>query len=306
MGQLRAAVRAYAPLDLPPAEVLELLNSMVYELTGGQLVTCIYAIYEPVSRELRYASAGHLPSLLALPGEPTARMPGASGPPLGLGWGRFAEHRLTLPPGAVVAFYTDGLVERRGEDLDSNIDRLASLISADGSSVARVPDRLVETLAEAGTDDDIAILVARVSDTVGQRTAVFEVPPSAVALSEARRFATRTLAAWELPESVAEDAILIVSELVTNAIVHGRPPVRLRLVRAPRELAIEVDDDASAIPRKLHASLEDINGRGLAIVAEIGSRWAARANGRGKTVWSTLPIPGSDPATDPAAQITVP
>jgi hypothetical protein len=233
-------------------------------------------------------------------------MEGASGPPLGLGWGRFNEHRLTLPPGAVIAFYTDGLVERRGEDLDANIDRLATLIHADGGSLVRMPDRLVETLAGAGTDDDIAILLARVTDAVGQRTAVFEVPPSATALSDARRFAAATLAEWDLPGSVAEDAILIVSELVTNAIVHGRPPVRLRLVRAPRELAIEVDDDAGAIPRKLHASLDDINGRGLAIVAEIGSRWAARANGRGKTVWSTLPIPGAEPASGSAASVTVP
>jgi hypothetical protein len=169
-----------------------------------------------------------------------------------------------------------------------------------------MPDRLVETLAGAGTDDDIAILLARVTDAVGQRTAVFEVSPSATALSDARRFAGQTLAEWDLPDSVAEDAILIVSELVTNAIVHGRPPVRLRLVRAPRELAIEVDDDAGAIPRKLHASLDDINGRGLAIVAEIGSRWAARANGRGKTVWSTLPIPGAEPASGSAASVTVP
>lgn len=81
------------------------------------------------------------------------------------------------------------------------------------------------------------------------------------------------------------------TELVTNAIVHGQPPVRLRLRRMPRELAIEVDDAASAMPRKLRAGPEDLHGRGLAIVAQLGMRWAARAHGHGKTVWTTLRIP---------------
>lgn len=79
--------------------------------------------------------------------------------------------------------------------------------------------------------------------------------------------------------------------MLTNAIVHGSPPIRLRLRKTPEELAIEVDDAASAMPRKLRATPTDLHGRGLAIVADIGSRWAARADGYGKTVWSTLAIP---------------
>jgi hypothetical protein len=67
MGQLRAAVRAYARLDMPPADVLELLDGVVRDLTEDAIVTCIYAVYDPLDRSLTFASAGHLPPLLATP-----------------------------------------------------------------------------------------------------------------------------------------------------------------------------------------------------------------------------------------------
>jgi serine phosphatase RsbU (regulator of sigma subunit) len=64
--------------------VLELLDAIVCELGREQLVTCIYAVYDPAAHELLYANAGHLPPLLAVPGRPTVRLPGATGPPLGV------------------------------------------------------------------------------------------------------------------------------------------------------------------------------------------------------------------------------
>ena len=301
MGQLRAAVRAYARLDLPPAEVLELLDAIVFELGGEQLVTCIYGVYDPAAGELLYANAGHLPPLLAVPGSEAAqlpaatvvRLPGATGPPLGVGGGAlYDEHRVALPEGAIIALYTDGLVERRDRDLDAGIDRLAAELGGAGDSVAALPSALISALAPEGSDDDIAILVARAADQQAQQTAALDVPPSAAALSDGRRFAATTLAEWALPPALVDDATLIVSELLTNAVLHGSPPIRLRLRRTPRELTIEVDDESSAMPRKLRAGPNDLHGRGLAIVATIGSRWAARANGHGKTVWSSLPISG--------------
>ncbi len=292
MGQLRAAVRAYARLDLPPAEVLELLDSIVFELGGEQLVTCVYGIYDPAAGGLQYANAGHLPPLLAMPGASVERLPGATGPPLGVGGGTpYDEHLVKVPEGAIIAFYTDGLVERRDRDLDLGIDGLAAQLSADGRSVAALPSALIAALAPEGSDDDIAILLARVGDHPTQQTAVLDVPATPSALQDGRRFAAAALAEWALPANLIDDATLIVSELLTNAVLHGAPPIRLRLRRTPRELAIEVDDESSAMPRKLRAAPEDLHGRGLAIVAAIGSRWAARANGHGKTVWSSLPIP---------------
>ncbi len=291
MGQLRAAVRAYTRLDLPPAEVLEQLDAIVYELSDNQLVTCIYGVHDPATGELRYANAGHLPPLIVTPGETACRLPEATGPPLGVGASQFGEHRVTLPTGAVLVMYTDGLVERRDRDLDAGIDALAAHVRAGSDPVHTLPGALVDALAPGGSEDDIAILVARTSDESVQRKAELDVPPVGSAVQDGRHFATATLTDWELPPEVVQDATLIVSELLTNAIVHGSPPIRLRLRKTPEELAIEVDDAASAMPRKLRATPTDLHGRGLAIVADIGSRWAARADGYGKTVWSTLAIP---------------
>ncbi|MHB1569686.1 MAG: SpoIIE family protein phosphatase, partial [Solirubrobacteraceae bacterium] len=298
MGQLRAAVRAYGQLDLPPAEVLELLDEIVTNLSPGQLVTCVYGIYDPAAGELQYANAGHLPPLLAIPGQPVERFPGAAGPPLGVGEGRYEEQIVTLPDGALLAFYTDGLVERRDRGIDAGIDELAASLQelaagagAGSDAVDEVPGQLVGRLAPDGTEDDVAILVARIRADVAQEAASLEVPAQPSAIAEARRFTTSQLRDWSLPDALIEDAALITTELLTNAIVHGREPIRLRLRKTPRDLAIEVDDATSAMPRRLRAKPEDLHGRGLDIVARLSSRWAARASVHGKTVWSTLPIP---------------
>ena len=182
-------------------------------------------------------------------------------------------------------------MERRDRELDLGIDELGAHLSDESLAVSELPSALIAAMAPEGSDDDIAILLARICDKPSQQTAVLDLPPTAAALGDGRHFATDALAQWSLPDALVEDATLIVSELLTNAVVHGAPPIRLRLRRTPKELAIEVDDNSSAMPRKLRAGPNDLHGRGLAIVAAIGSRWAARANGHGKTVWSSLTIP---------------
>jgi PAS domain S-box-containing protein len=290
MGQLRAAGRAYARLDLPAAEILELLEATVQELGQGHLATCIYCVYDPATGDLRYANAGHLPPIVALPGEAAARLPGLPDPPLGFGSSRFYEQSVSLPPGAVLALYTDGLVERRDRDLDTGIDLLTARIRADAPALQELPGALVDSIAPGANEDDIAILVARISDRSLQRLAALEVPAEPSAVKQGRSFTQSTLREWALPEDLIPDATLIVSELLTNAVVHGHEPVRLRLRKTPEELTIEVDDGSSAMPRKLQAGPGDLHGRGLAIVAELGARWAARPDGYGKTVWTTIPI----------------
>ena len=291
MGQLRAAVRAYAQLDLPPGELLERLDTMVFELVEGHLVTCVYGVYDPAAQELRYGNAGHLPPIVACPGRPTERLPAATNPPLGTHAGRYDEHRISLPPGSLLVLYTDGLVERRHRPLDDAIDELATLVTSDVQTPEDLASLLIERLAAKGTEDDIAILIARAMADETQRLAVLDVAPEPESVHEARAFAETTMREWAVPREVIEDAALVVSELLTNAIVYGRPPIRVRLHKTRRELAVEVDDGASAMPRKLYAAPDAVRGRGLFIVGELSSRWAARADGTGKTVWSTLPLP---------------
>jgi PAS domain S-box-containing protein len=290
MGQLRAATRAYARLDLPPADMIEMLDAMVRELAADQLVTCIYGIYDPATHEFRYANAGHLPPLAVAPGEPARRLAIATDPPLGVGLRHAEEHQVSFPAGTLIALYTDGLVERRGRSLDDGIDLLAETLSSDTRHAAQLPDALIRKLAPDGTEDDVAILVARTDDSVSQRTAVLEVPRSSQGLQAGRRFTTEMLERWSLPPRTAQDATLITSELLTNAIMHGSDPVRLRLRVTREELAIEVYDGASALPRKLKTTADDLHGRGLAIIAELSERWAARPEGHGKVVWCALPI----------------
>jgi len=290
MGQLRTAVRAYARLDLPPADILEYLDAVVRELGEVQIVTCIYAIFDPSDRSFVYANAGHLPPLLAVPGAGTRRLTGSAGPPLGAGPLTLEEETVELPVGARLALYTDGLVERRTRNLDVGIDALAARLEGATESIGELPGALVTALAPEGSDDDVAVLVACVPDEAAHPTAALAIDDDVRAVHQARTFTRATMDEWTLPESLARDAILLVSEMVTNAIVHGRPPIQLRLRLAREHLLVEVDDTATAVPRKLRPTSSDVHGRGLQLVAMMADAGGTRPIHDGKSVWCALPL----------------
>jgi serine phosphatase RsbU (regulator of sigma subunit)/anti-sigma regulatory factor (Ser/Thr protein kinase) len=291
MGQLRAAVRAYARLDLPPADVLEHLDGVVRELGDGQIVTCVYAVFDPTDRSLLYANAGHLPPLLRVAGKPVRRLTGSAGPPLGAGPLTLSEEEVELPVGSRLALYTDGLVERRDRNLDAGIDLLATrLDDASAEPIAELPGALVAALAPEGSDDDVAVLVACVPERDEPPSALLSIDDDVRAVHQARAFTRTTLAALALPETLARDAILLVSEMVTNAIVHGRAPIQLRLRRARAQLLIEVSDTATAVPRKLRPTSNDVHGRGLQLVAMMADEWGTRPIRDGKSVWCALDL----------------
>jgi signal transduction histidine kinase/DNA-binding response OmpR family regulator/serine phosphatase RsbU (regulator of sigma subunit)/anti-sigma regulatory factor (Ser/Thr protein kinase) len=290
MGQVRAAVRAYARLDLPPTDLLELLDGVVRDLETEQIVTCAYAVYDPRDRSLTFANAGHLPPLIAEPGTEPRRADGQLGPPLGSGPFTLTEERLTLAIGTRFALYTDGLVERRDRSLDAGIDLLAARLAGSRGPAAEVPGELLAALAAEGTEDDVAILVARVPDEHQPETASMPIPAEADMVPQTRRFVTATLARWEVPEGLVRDAVLLVSEMATNAIVHGQEPIELRLRRGSDDLLIEVDDGATSVPRRLRPTPEDEHGRGLLLVAMLSDRWGTRPLRSGKSVWCRLPF----------------
>jgi anti-sigma regulatory factor (Ser/Thr protein kinase) len=290
MGQLRAAVRAYARLDLPPADVLEYLDGVARELGEVQIVTCVYAIFDPRDRSLVYANAGHLPPLLTVRGEGTRRLTGSAGPPLGAGPLTLEEETVELPVGARLALYTDGLVERRTRNLDVGIDALAARMDVETGPIHAVPNALVNALAPEGSDDDVAVLVACVPDQAPLPVAGLAIDDDVRAVHQARSFTRATLAEWSLPDSLSRDAILLVSEMVTNAIVHGRAPIQLRLRRAREHLLVEVDDTATAVPRKLRPTSSDVHGRGLQLVAMMADQWGTRPIRDGKSVWCALEL----------------
>ncbi len=164
MGQLRTAVRAYARLDLPPHEVMTLLDGLAMEIDANQIATCTYAVWDPATTTLVYASAGHLPLLLRAPDGTVLRGEEQNGPPLGTGGAGHLSHTLRLLPGTTGVLYTDGLVERRDQDIDQGIDHLAHTLTGPVATPDIVCSRLLRALGvTAEHDDDVAVLVFQVA-----------------------------------------------------------------------------------------------------------------------------------------------
>ncbi|PYC88467.1 PAS sensor protein [Streptomyces tateyamensis] len=171
MGQLRTAVRAYARLDLPPHQVMSLLDAIAVEIDANQIATCLYAVYDPPpaaglgyahTGTLTYASAGHLPLMLRGPDGTVLQGEQQNGPPLGTGGGTHTSHTLRLLPGTTGVLYTDGLVERRDQDIDLGLDRLAHTLGGAMGSPKEVCARLLRAMGvTAEHDDDVAVLAFR-------------------------------------------------------------------------------------------------------------------------------------------------
>jgi anti-sigma regulatory factor (Ser/Thr protein kinase) len=298
MGQLRTAVRAYARLDLPPHEVLNLLDGLATEIDANQIATCVYAIHDPNEGKLVYASAGHLPILVRDESGAVLRADEPTGPPLGTGGWMHASGSIPLGPGSTAVLYTDGLVERRNEDLDEGIASLERALSGATGTPQVVCDRLVRSAGvTADHDDDVAVLVLQHPARTGPdsdlfRNAALELLGGIEAAPRARAFASGVLTSWRFPGELHDLGVLAASELVANSLQHGTPPMRLRLRRTDRRLIIEVTDGDDHLPRRRRAEPGDESGRGIAIVATIASNWGSRRTpGGGKAVWCEFVLP---------------
>ncbi|MFD5115551.1 SpoIIE family protein phosphatase [Streptomyces sp. NPDC058391] len=298
MGQLRTAVRAYARLDLPPHEVLQLLDGLASEIDASQIATCVYAVHDPNEGRLVYASAGHLPILVRAEDGTVERAEEPTGPPLGTGGWIHTSGSIALPPGSTAVLYTDGLVERRGEDIDEGVASLERALSGAKGSPQVVCDRLIRSLGvTADHDDDVAVLVLQHPARKGQDAELFhnaalDLLGGIEAAPRARAFATGVLASWRFPVELRDLGVLATSELVANSLQHGTPPMRLRLRRTDRRLIIEVTDGDDHLPRRRRAEPVDEAGRGISIVATIASSWGSRRTpGGGKAVWCEFALP---------------
>lgn len=290
MGQLRSAVRTLADVDLAPDELLTRLDDLVIHLTEGDgtptgelNATCVYAVYDPISRHCALASAGHPFPFVVDPAGTVAPISARPGPPLGVGGLPFEVTGLDLAEGSVLVLYSDGLVHSRDLDIGRGLARLhealAELPPDLDAACATVMDRL---LARAPADD-VALLMARTRALADDHVATWEIAPDPAQVARARTLATEMLDAWQLEEAsfVTE---LVVSELVTNAIRYGSPPIRLRLIR-DEALICEVSDGSSTAPHLRRARVFDEGGRGLMLVAQLTQRWGTRYDTAGKTIW---------------------
>jgi len=297
MGRLRTAVRTLADVDLPPDELLTHLDDLVTHLAdeedGDDVAelgaTCLYAVYDPVSRRLTLASAGHPPPAVVPPGGVPELIEVAAGPPLGVGGLPFEATELKLPEGSLLALYTDGLIEDRDRDIDHATAELCRALNLPGASLDAVCDAVLKAVLPEQPGDDVALLLARTHALGAGRVATWDIPQDPAHVSVTRQAAMEQLAAWGLEEE-AFVTELVVSELVTNAIRYGEPPIQLRLIR-DRALIVEVSDGSSTSPHLRRAHAYDEGGRGLLLVAQLTQRWGSRQTGTGKTIWAEQPLP---------------
>ncbi|MFJ7175287.1 SpoIIE family protein phosphatase [Streptomyces massasporeus] len=159
MGQLSTATRALARLDLPPAELLRHLDDIAGSL-GDAIATCVYAVCDLRRGICELSSAGHLPPVLAGVDGDAKLVDVPSGVPLGVGGVEFGTVEVELAPGSLLALYTDGLVENRGEPIDTGLDTLTRLLRSAGPSLQRASDSLLSALSPE-PDDDVALLLVR-------------------------------------------------------------------------------------------------------------------------------------------------
>ncbi|GLW46518.1 hypothetical protein Stsp02_21800 [Streptomyces sp. NBRC 14336] len=300
MGRLRTAVRTLADLDLPPEEILAHLDDLMLGLIAedgpddaGRVpselgATCLYAVYDPVARTCVMARAGHPPPAVVDPGGTVEFPELPAGPPLGLGGLPFESAEVELAEGSLLALYTDGLFEIRGQDPDIALNRLRAALTAVDRPLDDMCGEALDTLEPERRDDDVALLIARTHGLGADRVAVLDVPSDPAAVSSARAFAQRCLDGWGLGD-LGFTAELLVSELVTNAIRHASGPIRLRLIRES-VLTCEVFDASNVSPRLRHARTLDEGGRGLFLVAQLSRRWGTRYTADGKMIWAELEL----------------
>ena len=354
MGQLRSALRAFAQDDKAPADILRRLDDWCRTLVpprtdhgGGQaadspIVSCTYLVYDPWSRKLTIANAGHMAPLIVTDGDVEQMDFENQGVMLGVrsqgipGLPMYREETRELVPGSTLIFYTDGLVDRRHRADGPGHYEDAEVLSMLCDTVQSVAHQSVDKIAEAirhavpgDIDDDMAIVVVRTSSSnLASWEHQFAAEP--IKVSAARRAALETFVNWGMDADQADLGCLLVSEVVTNVVLHASaaPSPRhefvfetmgqvaphgslddwddspyaadfgggsgqefvLRIRKGEASIWVEVFDSDLRLPRLRLAGENDEGGRGLYLVDQLAERWGSRPTEDGKAVWFEMKI----------------
>ncbi|MFF4227751.1 SpoIIE family protein phosphatase [Streptomyces sp. NPDC001820] len=316
MGQLRTVIRSLAALDLQPDELLARLNDTAAFLAAERAAlppgdplhrqpfsaSCVYAVYDPVTRTCTFARAGHTTPVIIRPESSTEVPDSTPGPLLGSAEGPpFAATTTDLPHGSILALYTPAILPTLPADSDGAPALLRDVLAQPDRPLQGLCDDILRTLRSKDRPGDAVLLLARTRPFPAHSLATWLLDHDPTAAAIARGHTRRTLADWNVDEDTAYAAELIVSELVTNAIRYGAPPLQLRLIKN-RTLTCEVHDDSATSPHLRHARTVDEGGRGLFIVAQLAQRWGTRYTTEGKTVWSEQTLPTlASPHSEPTA-----
>jgi serine phosphatase RsbU (regulator of sigma subunit) len=312
MGQLRSMLRTFAWCqDEPPATLLRLLDRANRGLALQASATALVVRLDrsPRGFDVTWSNAGH-PAPLVLRADGTVDVLGAH-PDLMLGVLPSTDrhdHRGELAPGDTLLLYTDGLVERRGESYQGRLAELrATLAHLVGTATSALPDALVRRLVADEARDDVAVLALRVRHRVVRRPGpgrpsvlTREVGHTSADIGPTRRWVDDVLESCDVAPSVRRIAMLLTSELLTNAVQHATGPVEAQLEVAHRLLRVGVRDGSTAPPRLLSPGPHETGGRGVQFLERCASRWGVEVHDGaggdddhpGKTVWFELETDG--------------
>ncbi|MEU2026628.1 SpoIIE family protein phosphatase [Streptomyces sp. NPDC016469] len=303
MGQLRTVIQALAGLDLEPDEVLARLNDTADRLVkerrllppGDSLhrqpltATCLYAVYDPFTQVCTVARAGHpAPVAVGPDGRPLV-LDVPEGPALfSEDSAPFATGSVRLDEGSVLAFLTGSLLPE-----ERSVERVREALAFPERRLPDLCDAIVYNLPAEADRDGAALLLARTGVVPPDRVATWELAHDRTTPAVARTLVRDRLEGWDLDEDTIEATELIISELITNAVRYGTPPLRLRLL-LDRALTCEVHDTSPVAPHLRHARTVDEGGRGLFIVSQLASHWGTRYSTNGKALWTEQEIPEED------------
>jgi PAS domain S-box-containing protein len=294
MGQLRNALRAYAAEGHEPIVVVQRTNRLMTDLDPTVFATCALMVVDPRAGSAQLVLAGHPPPLLRSADGSCGLLDGPVGLPLGVDPEEaYTAQTVALAPGDTLVLYTDGLVEDARRPFDVGLLAVTDIL-------ARTPVDDLERLADALVDcargaehrpDDIAVLVVRHDGLpAGCR------PPMATmsvdradprAARTARDFIARQLTEWGI-EELHDTTVLLVSEVVTNALRHTGGRVEIELCRLAAGVRTEVSDETSAPPVQEEQDLLSESGRGVPLMDALSDRWGTAPRGVGKVVWFEL------------------
>lgn len=318
MGQVRAGLRGAALTNPDPNAIFTALDELVSSLDlswpaaaaygqgsayaglagfGGELfVTALLGVFDPATGELLLASAGHFPpavvrcrtaaSVQADPGRLAEFAKVKPGPPLGITGDR-PVLRLVLEEGDALVAFTDGLLERHKRSLTQGQTTLLRTLTTMASTEPRsICQHLIdELIGDEGLEDDCALL-ALVRDSRVHHMASVLIPPHAGAVRGARRWVRGQLESWNLDEEIVAAAVMGVSELVTNVMLHAGTPARVNLELADRLLVTVEDTGVRGAPHRDTSNDRSASqGRGLALVEAISDDMGHSRGVGGSTVW---------------------
>jgi putative methionine-R-sulfoxide reductase with GAF domain/anti-sigma regulatory factor (Ser/Thr protein kinase) len=223
MGRLRSALRAYALDEAKPHRVLERLDRKVQHFEAGQMTTVLYAVIDPRLTTFELSSAGHPLPMMVEPGKTACTFDAVVDPPLGVA-PALSRHASSaeFPAGALLALYTDGLVERRDQPLEQGMARLSNALRAD-SAEESCAEALASIVGDVPLHDDSALLVIRRQPVSDERMQI-EVPAVPTSLGRIRYAIRRWLASNDIGDDDSVNILLAVGEATANAVEHAYGP----------------------------------------------------------------------------------